>query len=104
MKDTFTPDEHKTEAERFLQLPSMMIEQGQMFGIENDAEVIAGYYINSFVEFSVAKRPVKLKYDALISYLINTKDKFCKPDVPKDYKMYVTNFVDNMYDSYGKIN
>ena len=104
MRDTLTDDQHKTEAERFLELPSMMIEQGKIFGIEDDAEVIAGYYINSFVEFSVAKRPVKLKYDALIKYLVDTKDKLCKPNTPKDYKMYVTNFVDNMYDSYGKIN
>jgi hypothetical protein len=104
MRDTFTQDQHKEVAENFLQLPSMMIEQGKMYGIENDAEIIAGYYINSFVEFSVAKRPVKLKYDALIKYFVDTKDKFCKPNVPKDYKVYVTNFVDNMYDSYGKIN
>lgn len=104
MRDTFTDDRHKELAERFLQLPSMMIEKGKMFGIENDAEIIAGYYINSFVDFSVAKRPVKLKYEALIKYLVDTKDKLCNPNVPKDYKMYVTNFVDNMYDSYGKIN
>lgn len=104
MRDTFTDDQHKELAEIFLQLPSMMIEQGKMFGIENDAEIIAGYYINSFVDFSVAKRPVKLKYEALIKYLVDTKDKLCNPNVPKDYKVYVTNFVDNMYDSYMKIN
>ena len=103
-RDTFTPEQHRLEAEKFLQLPSMMIEEGKMYGIENDAEVIAGYYINSFVEFSAAKRPVKLKYDALIKYLIETKDKLCKPDVAKDYKVYVKKFVDNLYDSYGKIN
>jgi len=70
----------------------------------NDVIDIVSVFLSEFVEFSRINKPVKINYNKLIKYLRDTKEKFCNPAVPKDYKVYVTNFVDNMYDSYMKIN
>jgi hypothetical protein len=102
MRDTLTPAEHKSSAEEFLNTPAMFLKPNDDV-TQNMTDIITAY-MRGFVEFSQIGLPVKVNHNKLIQHLRDTKEKFCNPDTPKDYKVYVTNFVDNMYDSYMKIN
>jgi len=101
LRDTLSPEEHKNLATDFLNISNRFFETSDN---NNDVIDIVSVFVREFVEFSSLNRPVKINYNKLIKYLRDTKEKFCNPSVPKDYKVYVTNFVDNMYDSYMKIN
>lgn len=102
MRDTLTPAEHKSSAEKFLNTPSYFLKPNDE-ATQNMSDILTAY-MRGFVEFSQIGLPVKVNHNKLIQHLRDTKEKFCNPDTPKDYKVHIANFVDNMYDSYMQIN